>query len=103
MIGSSTGAAESSAAGFRFLLVRLVGHGRSGLENQGSYDLLSHCNNINGKISHTGALNISSGTSTGGDGGDTLKDVVCGVGGVIGAGAACEECVEEGVCGGSCW
>lgn len=87
MIGSSTGAAESSATGFRFLLVRLVGHGRSGLENQGS-----------------GALNVSSGTSTGGDGGDTLKDVVCGVGGVIGAGAAaCEECVEEGVCGGSGW
>jgi hypothetical protein len=49
MIGSSTGAAESSAAGFRFLLVRLVGHGRSGLENQGSYDLLSHCNNKMGK------------------------------------------------------
>jgi hypothetical protein len=104
MIGSSTGAAESSAAGFRFLLVRLVGHGRSGLENQGSYDLLSDCNNKNGERSHTGVLNGSVDISSrGGDEGAILNDVVCGVGGVIGAGAACDECVEEGVCGGSGW
>jgi hypothetical protein len=108
MIGSSTGAAESSAAGFRFLLVRLVGHGRSGLENQGSYYFLSHCKNKKGERSHTGALNGSvkySGgiSSRGGDEGATLNDVVCGVGGVIGAGAACDECVEEGVCGGGGW
>jgi hypothetical protein len=102
MIGSSTGAAESSAAGFRFLLARLVGHERSGLENQGSYALLSDCNNKNGERSHTGALKGSVGAfSRGGDEGAILNDVVCGVGGVIGAGTACDECVEEGVCGGS--
>jgi len=47
----------------------------------------------------TGALKGSRGGCWGGDEGATLT-VVCGVGGVMGAGTVCVDRVEEGVCGG---
>lgn len=47
----------------------------------------------------TGALKDDTGS-----GEAVTAKFVCGVGGVIGAGAACEECVEGGVCGcNGCW
>jgi hypothetical protein len=65
----------SSAAGFRFFRIRLVGHGRSGLENQGNFALLSHDNNKKGE-GHTGALKGSVGVSWRGEEGAALRDVV---------------------------
>jgi hypothetical protein len=35
--------------------------------------------------------------------GEAVVKLVCGVGGVMGAGIVCDECVEGGVCGGGGW
>lgn len=51
----------------------------------------------------TGALNgVRGESSCAGDDGAMLK-AVCGVGGVIGTGIVCEDCVDDGACGAGAW